>query len=247
MKTAIKLRYISNKYLFFTGLMLLFAGCNSNPHSYTHESELVPVKRIPSVCTWDKISLRSEPHKKALINGTLSLGEALIFNGKKAIDSTFHNQVYLNVELSDGSLMWVPEMAVITDAIPGVAKEETIIYGKPDLLTVTDKKLSPMTIVAIKDKQDGFVNFITEKKTMTGWINANAVSNAKEDVAFALLANRKLNERSEISLLDKIKDILASNPYPNSIFIPLLLEIEKQEQEKKNIEEFMDLSLPDHN
>ncbi len=220
-------------------ILLFLASCGSDVRNSQESGDETELKRIPSVCMWDKISLRSEPVKKTAIIGHLNLGEPVVFNGHKTCDSTFHNQFYLNVELSDGSIVWVPEMAIITNAEPGAIQKEALVYKRPDQLTISDVTLSAMTLVAVTGKEDGFARIITEKKSVTGWVPENCITYVKEDIALALLVYRELSGASGEVFLSRIRSVLASNPFPNSQFVELLQEIEMKEQERQHLDHIM--------
>lgn len=217
-----------NVYVCFILVFIFLLSCRRNePVTKIHEEE----KEIPSVCIWDKISVRELPEKNSKSVATLDLGEAIVFTGKKVIDTTFHNQVYLQLLFQD-KRMWVPQMAVEINAMPGVIKEASIVYQRPDLLTVSDKKIHLMEIVAINSVQDEWCQFVNEKRQVSGWVKSSHVSYNKDDISFALFAARKLNEINEEPLLARINFILKNNPYPGSSFVEVMKEIRQKEEEK---------------
>ena len=218
---------------------LLISGCNDNSGKKENTSQNEIYESIPTVCIWDKISARKEPFRKSPVISPINLGESVTYLGINAYDSAFKNQEYLKIRLSDGSIVWVPAFSLITNAKPAVVSNEVDIYLRPDLLTITDHKIAAMEIIAVLVEQDGWINFISEKKNASGWIQDDKVNFNKEEIAFALMAKRILTENNDKSLLSKIDSVLSNNPYQNSIFIPLLREIRKQEEEKQQIENMM--------
>ena len=96
-----------------------------------------------------------------------------------------------------------------------------------------------MDILAITEETDDWLKVTGEKKKLKGWIKKSFVSVNKEDIAFALIANRELASRDDKSLLDKIQNVLDNNPYPGSIFVETLNKIAQEEKNKKRLEEIM--------
>ncbi len=237
-------------YIFRYAVLIVLAAislgifsCKRAGNAERSDSKKEIYQAIPSVCIWDKISARKEPRRNSGVVTPLNLGEAVTYLGINAFDSTYKNQEYLKVKLSDGSLVWVPAFSLITSSKPAVVAEEATIYLRPDMLTITDKKLAAMDIIAVMEEKDGWINFISDKKAVTGWIQEDNINYNKEEIAFALAANRILAEKSNKSLSDKIDSALNYNPYQNSIFVPMLKEIEKQEKEKDQVEEMMRQSI----
>ncbi len=229
---------MSTKFLVLFFTVLLYS-CNQIPDSNAELTKENVEKAIPSVCIWDDISVREEPVRSSSIISRLNLGETVSFLGLKAIDSTYKNQEYLKIKLSDGQIVWAYNFSLVIHAKSAVVKEEVPVYMRPDLLTISDKKLSAMDIVAITDEIDNWVKYISEKKNNEGWIQKDKISYVKEDIAFSLIAGRKLKKNSNELLLEKIEYILANNPYPNSYFVPVLKDIARQEREKMKLEEAM--------
>ncbi|NJK85286.1 MAG: hypothetical protein HC906_04285 [Bacteroidales bacterium] len=65
-----------------------------------------------------------------------------------------------------------------------------------------------------------------------GWVTRDLISYNQEDISFALMANRALSSNPEISYAGRIRALLDQNPYPASVFVPLLSELLEQENEK---------------
>lgn len=225
-------------------IMIFFtSACKKKADKDKSDNKEAVYQSIPTVCIWDKISAREEPKRNAAVVSPLYLGETVTFLGVSAIDSTYKNQEYLKVKLSDGTSVWVPSFSLIKGSKPAVVTDEVSIYLRPDLLTITDKKLVAMDIIAVLEEKDGWVDFISEKKTHTGWIQDEKINFNQEEIAFSLMAKRILTEKNNKSLLDKIDSVLDNNPYQNSVFVPLLREIREQEIEKKQVEELMQQNL----
>ena len=148
-----------------------------------------------------------------------------------AIDSSYNNTKFLKARLSDSSVVWVYGFASELNASPAVITTEVPLYMRPDLLTITEKRMKVMDIVALSEERDNWVKVVSEKKEKVGWIKTAYISNNKIDLAFALLARRQLEEADQEQKINNIEELLENNPYPNTIFIPELERILDAEKE----------------
>lgn len=148
-----------------------------------------------------------------------------------AIDSSYNNTKFLKARLSDSSVVWVYGFASELNAIPAVITTEVPLYMRPDLLTITEKRMKVMDIVALSEERDNWVKVVSEKKEKVGWIKTEYISNNNIDLAFALLARRKLEEADQEQKVKNIEELLENNPYPNTIFISELERILDDEKE----------------
>jgi len=218
-------------------MMLILVSCTSRNNSEVEEDGTALA--IPSVCIWDRISVRQEPFRKAAVVSNLNLGELVTYLGISAVDSTYKNQLYYHIRLSDEKLAWVPAFSVVNSASPAVVIKEVPVYLRPDLLTITDITLGAMEIIAVVKESDDWINFYSAKKIRNGWIKSMALSDNVEDIAFALHARRILDEKNDKPLTDKIDSILKYNLYPDAVFVSLLEEIREKEEERIQIEEIV--------
>ncbi len=141
-----------------------------------------------------------------------------------AIDSSYNNTKFLKARLSDSTIVWVYGFASELNAKPAVITSEVPLYMRPDLLTITEKRMKAMEIVAVTEEWDNWIKVVSEKKEKVGWIKKEYMSNNTIDLAFALLAKRKLEEPDQEQKIKNLEDLLENNPYPNTIFIS---ELEK--------------------
>ncbi len=109
---------------------------------------------------------------------------------------------------------------------------------RPDLLTITDKRINAMEIVAVIEEWDNWIKVVNEKKERVGWIKKDFITYNTIDLAFALIAKRKLEEEDPEKRIENLEDLLKNNPYPNSIFIPELKE--RLDTEKEILRESRD-------
>ncbi len=221
---------------------LLIASCNndkSEKQKRDKSTESGTKNKIPTVCIWNGIAIRNEPSRKSKTLSTLNLGESFYYLNSSAIDTTYRNQKYLHIELSDGSTGWAADFGLVINAKTGVINSAVPVYKRPDLLTISSKELSPMDIVAITEEKDSWYKITGEKKKIEGWIKTSHISMNEEDIALASIVKSKFATEDDKSLLDKIQDILDKNPYPNSVFVETLNEIAREEKKKKQLEEIM--------
>lgn len=228
--------------LICTVFAVLIISCKSDKpekqkHADSQESGIE--NKISTVCIWNGIAIREEPARKARTLSTLNLGESFYYLNTFAIDSAYKNQKYLRIELSDGSVGWAADFGLVIDAKTGVVKSLVPVYKRPDLLTISSKELSPMDIVAITEEKDSWYKVTGEKKMISGWIKISHISMNEEDIALASIARNKLSVNDDKTLLEKTRDLLDNNPYPNSIFVETLNDIAREEEKKKQLEEIM--------
>jgi hypothetical protein len=210
--------------------LLKLSACNTSP---VEEAEITISEdhQIIGVSVWDRISTRSEPRRKASSTTLLSLGESFIYLDSFAIDSSYNNTKFLKARLSDSSVVWVYDFASVLNAKPVVITNEVPLYMRPDLLTITEKRINTMEIVAVIEEWDNWIKVVNEKKEKTGWIKKEYITDNTIDLAFALLAKRKLEEEDPEQRIRNLEDLFENNPYPNSIFVSELrktLDLEKE-------------------
>jgi ribosome biogenesis protein Tsr3 len=223
-----------------TGIILAASIISCKPERQKEKETASPAKeKVPGVCIWDGIAIRKEPSRNSSMLSTLSLGESFLYLNEEAIDSAYKNQKYMNIELSDGSVGWAAGFGLVMNAKTGVVKSKVPLYKRPDLLTISNKEFSPMDIIAITEETDNWAKVTGEKKRMEGWIKMSYISYNKEDIAFALLAKRELDVKDEKPLPEKIQTILDNNPYPNSIFVEVLRQIAREEENKQKLNQIM--------
>jgi hypothetical protein len=217
---------------FFLGLIILLklAACNSTPVEEPERS-ITELPQIIGVSVWDKISSRSEPRRKSTSMTLLSLGESFQYLDSFAIDSSYNNTKFLKARLSDSSIVWVYGFASVLNAKPVVITNEVPLYMRPDLLTISEQRINTMEIVAVTEEWDNWIKVVNEKKEKVGWIKKEFITENTIDLAFALLAKRKLEEEDAEQRIRNLEDLLENNPYPNSIFVSELgkiLDLEKE-------------------
>lgn len=211
-------------------LLLFLSACRNSP---PEESEIIDAEspEIIGLSVWDRISTRSEPLRSSPRTTLLSLGETFLYLDTFSIDSTENQTKFLKARLSDSTVVWVYDFASVLHAKPAVIISEVPLYMRPDLLTITAKRMNTMEIVAVVEEWDDWIKVVNEKKEKTGWIKKEYISYTTIDLAFSLLVKRNLEEEDPEERIKKLEDLLEHNPYPNTIFIAELNNRVNQEKE----------------
>ncbi len=177
---------------------------------------------IPSVCIWDKASVKSEPTQKGAFVSSMALGEKVICLGEDKVDPADKNRKYYKIRLSDGKEGWASEYSLAIDAKPSVAIQRTMIYLRPDLVTVTDKEFSSMEFIAVSKTENEWCEARGQEGKKKGWIKANSVTTKDDDITVALLGLKALTETNKDKRKEKIDAIVNNPSFANSIFIDSL-------------------------
>jgi len=196
------------------------AQLQQQPAAMTTGNEAQQTPQI--VCVFDGTPVREGPNKKGKFVSSMSLGESVKDLGGTATDAADNNREYFNVELSDGKTGWAPSFGLVRNAVAGAIKEPAIIFKRPDMLTMTKDKFEPMEMVAIGQSKDEWAEVIGEAKKKQGWIKKEFITTAKEDIAVAVFALKKMREQSAATAMDRTMDIIANAPFPESYFVQRL-------------------------
>jgi hypothetical protein len=211
-----------------------FTACDSSPAENRVQSA-PDTTTVTGVSVWDRISTRSEPRRSSASTTLLSLGETFLYLDSVAIDSNYNNTEFLKVQLSDSTIAWAYGFASVLNARPGVVTKHVPLYMRPDLLTISDTELNAMEIVAVTDEWDDWIRIVGEKKAYAGWIKKEFVTYNTVDLAFALLAKRRMDEADPGQRIENIGELLENNPYPATVFIADLQE--RLDSEKETLRE----------
>ena len=139
-------------------LLIFFVFGISCEQKQTPQEEIKPVvEKIETICIWDGAALRAEPTSKGKWLSSISLGETVYWREESQIDTTDRDYEYLKIELSDGTVGWASKWVLVTDAKVGAVLDDTPIYKRPDLLTMTDEHLDMMDMVAITEEKGEWI------------------------------------------------------------------------------------------
>lgn len=213
--------------LFF---LLILYSCNQDTPEISDNGQ-TDSPPVIGVSVWDRISTRSEPRRSSASTTLLSLGETFLYLDSTVIDSNYNNTAFLKVQLSDSTVAWAYGFASVLNATPGVVTKNVPLYMRPDLLTISDTELKAMDIVAVTEEWDDWIRIVGEKKVNAGWIKKEFISYNTIDLAFALLAKRRMDETDPEQKIGNIEELLENNPYPNTVFIADLQERLSSEKE----------------
>ena len=210
---------------FFIVLIILIvfsSDCQQEKEEITPENkaiqEVEETKEYPSVCIWDDASVRAKPTVKSQRVSALALGEKVVWLGKAELDPADNKRNYLKIRLSDGSLGWASEMAVVTKANPAAVVKEAPLCIRPDLLTVTEAKMESMDIIAVTNTEGEWLEIVGEEKQKRGWIQSQLVSLKDEDVVLALLARKVLAVEDVELKKEKMESMLDNPVFTSSVF-----------------------------
>lgn len=155
---------MQRKITFFLGLIIFlnFLACSDNIQKES-DDPVLENHHVIGISIWDRISTRSEPRRSSSSTTLLSLGESFLYLDSSAIDSAYNNTKFLKVRLSDSSEVWVYDFASVLNAKPAVLTRDVPIYMRPDLLTITEKSLHVMEIIAVVEEWDDWIKVVNEK------------------------------------------------------------------------------------
>lgn len=214
------------KLLPFSLLLFLSIHCQKENKAVTNDGKVISVvegkEGIPSVCIWDKASIKSEPTQKGKSVSVMALGEKVACLGEDKIDPSDKDRKYYKIRLSDGKEGWAPEYSLALDAKPSVAVHKAVIYLRPDLVTVTDKEFSPMEFIAVTRPENEWCEAKGQEGKKKGWIKSNAISLKDDDITVALLTGKAMAETSKEKKRSKIEAIVSNPALSTSIFMDSL-------------------------
>ncbi len=207
-------------------LVLLSISCQEKKKPSQFEVKLPPVEKpfegIPSVCLVDNTVVKSEPSQKGMPISTLAMGEKVLYMNTEKIDSSERNRKYLKVKMSDGKEGWSPDNSLAINSKPAVTICKTIIYLRPDLVTITNKDFAPMEFVAVTKPENEWCEAKGQDNKKTGWIKSIYTSLKDEDITVALLAKKALAETKKDKKKEKLNAIINNPSFSGSIFIDTL-------------------------
>ncbi len=242
---------MKNFVLSLLTVTILVTGCKDKKSSKGKNTETANVetqkepktvsKKEEAVCVYEGLSIRDTPSKKGKWLTRVSLGEKMTYLGEDVIDS-LSKKSYSKIKLTDGKEGWIQTRFIVVNGTVGVLIEESPMYRRPDLLTKTDKKYSPMDIIAIEKTQDEWLQVKGKRSegeyVETGWIKSSNISNSDVDIAtakFALVAMNNKNSMSE--RIDELQKVIDNPDFSSSKFIPLIEEKIKNLKEKNQFKD----------
>lgn len=196
-----------------------------------------------AICLLDRLSIRDMPTKKGKWLASMSLGEKVTFTGEKALDTVSKKEFY-KVKLVDGKEGWTRADFIVVNGKVGVLLEDATVYKRPDLLTKTDKKYSPMDIIAIVTTQGDWIQVKGKraegKYIEENWIKSSNISSSPVDIATAKFATSAMSKETMTERIKALKEIISNSDLSSSGFTPILKEKIKDLEEKNELKESLD-------
>ncbi|RPH99116.1 MAG: SH3 domain-containing protein [Calditrichaeota bacterium] len=212
------------RWFLFASIFMFFLPCCSKKAG---DLPITPPaeKRISAVCIVDDAIVRDQPNLSGKRLTSASLGEQIIWLGVSETDTSKESREYYQIELSDSTRGWITAFAVQANAAPGIIVEQTNLYRRPDLLTLTEQNLEEMDFVAVLATDSDWLQIVGENRRQNGWIRRVSVSLRPEDIAVGVLTQKakriKDHQKREKSLI-----AIVENPsFANSVFISHLIEL----------------------
>ena len=216
-------------------LAALLCSCSGNKATETSKADSTATstneKAAPAelnlagdvVCIWEGVPVYEEPNKKSKWTASISLGETVKYLDETQTDAADNNKEYYKVELYDGKKGWSPSYGLIRDAKLGaVIAEMSIVYKRPQLAAISDKKIAFMQIVAVGKSEGDFIEVFGAKKAVSGWVKKGDVTTQDNDVTAAILAMKMIPADAQGEALEaKIKEFMAAAPKDSQFYVYL--------------------------
>lgn len=187
---------------------------------------------IQVVCLWDQLTIKDSPHVSGKYLTSVKMGEKFYDLGETKLDEESKEKIeYIKVKLSDGTIGWVQNRFVASNAMPVVFTTQSNIYKRPDVLTKTEKYFHLFDIAGAFEYSDDYKWMRVKGKPADqnwfsdGWIKTENISTYSPDLVAAALYKEALLEKDSKKHANKLKEI-ADNPLlESSVFISKLKEI----------------------
>lgn len=193
-----------------------------------------------AICVLDKLSIRNTPGKKGKWLASMSIGEQITFTGEKITDS-ISKKDYSKVQLIDGKEGWTRSDFIVVGGKVGAMTAEAVVYKRPDLLTKTDKKYSPMDIIAVMTTQGDWIKVKGKRRTgkyvEESWIKSSNISENPVDIATAKYVSMALLKGNATDKIKGLRDITNNSDLSGSKFIPFIEEQINEIQEENTPKE----------
>lgn len=188
-----------------------------------------------AICLLDKLSVREQPKAKAKWVTSMSLGEKVYFTGEKHTDSV-SNKEYCKVKLIDGKEGWARSPFLAINGKVGAMTKVANVYKRPDLLTKTETKYSPMDIIAVIGTQDDWAH--VKGKRADGkyieevWVKSNNISDKPVDIATAKFASLAMAKGDMTDRIKALEEIVNNSDFSDSSFMDIIKDKIRDYQSK---------------
>lgn len=213
-----------------TGLSLSFVACgkkggdnkDSLQSNNNNNNETNTINGKAAVCLFDKMSLLTQASRKeGKWVTSLALGEKVTYLGDEKKDET-GKYSFVKVKTSGNQEGYVDARIVIPNSEVACITEQTPLYSRPELTTVTKNNFEPFDVIAITNTQGDWLEVVGKRRKSTwidkGWIKSKMMSKSDKDIAVAVYCVRALAQNTPEKSLAELKKIQGNNDLKGSIF-----------------------------
>ena len=207
-------------------LMCVACGKKAEPDlaaDSTAAAAALAASERPAVCVYEGISLREKPSKSSKWISGISLGERLTALGLVQLDAESEIE-YVKVRLLDDKEGWASAQYIIPDAKAGAIIQNSVIYKRPDLATVTDKSFEPLDLVAVYGEQGEWLKVVGKRKQGHGieraWIHNAGISYDDADVAVSSMASKAMSYKQVSKRKEELQRITENPAISRSMMPP---------------------------
>lgn len=175
-----------------------------------------------AICVYDKMSILTKPSRKeGKWVTSLSLGEKVTYLGDEQKDES-GKYSFVKVRTSGNQEGYVDARIVIPNAEVACITDQTSIYSRPELTTISQNTFEPFDIIAIVGTQGDWTEIVGKRRKGTwidkGWIKSKSISKDEKDIATAVYCVRALSQNTADKTLAELKKIQNNNDLKGSIF-----------------------------
>lgn len=240
-------------FIAIVSLSLLATGCKGEgktSNATNQESNQSEVKNQETsdtkstgddaICLLDKLSVRETPTAKGKWVTSMSLGEKVAYTGEQHTDSITKKD-YVKVRLIDGKEGWARAPFIAVNGKVAVMLENTNTYKRPDLLTKTNNKYSPMDIIAVMSTQDDWIQVKGKRGEgryiEEAWVKSSNISEKQIDIAVAKFAGLAMSKETMTERIKALEEIVNNADFSSSTFIDVLkTKIEDYKSKNKEVD-----------
>ncbi|MEL6730839.1 MAG: SH3 domain-containing protein [Bacteroidota bacterium] len=180
-----------------------------------------------AICLWGKAGLRDGAGRGKDLKylATITFGEVVKLTGEA---EEIEKRNYLEMELSDGKSGWAYDYLFAVGGERAVAFSSIDIFKRPDITTITSKKLERGQIFAVvPSDEEGWMEVYGKEKKIEGWarLTEDAYSTDEVDVALAIKMDQIGDLKSTSEKKKELESLAGSSMFSSS---PLFSMVEDQ-------------------
>ncbi|MEL6133396.1 MAG: SH3 domain-containing protein [Bacteroidota bacterium] len=186
-----------------------------------------------AICLWGKAGLRDGAGRGKDLEylATITFGEVVKLTGES---EEVDKRNYLEMELSDGKKGWSYDYLFAVGGERAVAFSSIDIFKRPDITTITTKKIERGQIFAVvPTDEEGWMEVFGKEKKTAGWarLNDDTYSTDEVDVALAIKMDQIGDLKSTSEKKKELENIAGSNIFSSSALFSMvedqLLDMDK--------------------